>query len=251
MAFQNAQNFILQSLEGIIMNQLKNIISIAILTVFILFSHSCLSDGNESKTKEVQAIPIEEIVENTDSLMERIITQGTELFDLNQLKWDLDSFVMNVKRTQLPFELNTDTVNINSSDKDLWAFQKGIFELINIDSTKQLVRHHFSIPKTKRILRIYLLELQYSSIQESNMFFKKLDSRKDYEADLTGGYFMYYGLTGTTDYVIKSNETILWFNVSCQYTKKEFKKLIEIFRRNILLKGNEEIIKCFCQQKYE
>ena len=233
------------------MRQLKTNILLPIITVLILFLSSCLNSSSVNENLVVEDVQVLDTPGISDSLIAENVPIKTELIDLVKLKLDLDSFVINYKRVQLPFDLNTDTVSVKSSDKDLWAFQKGIFELINVDSTKLLVRHHFSIPKTKNILRIYLLELHYPNIEESNKFFRKLDSRKDYEADLTDGYFIYYGLTGTTDYVIKSNETILWFNVSCQYTKIEFDKLIEIFRKDAVLNGSEEIIKVYCQKKYE
>ncbi|PWE01429.1 hypothetical protein DDZ16_02790 [Marinilabilia rubra] len=68
------------------------------------------------------------------------------------MKLDLYTFALFVKNTRLPFILRTDTVNEHSSFKDLWAFEKGIFELINPDSTELLVRNHFLIPKNQRIL---------------------------------------------------------------------------------------------------
>lgn len=171
--------------------------------------------------------------------------------DLGCLKSDLDMFALSVKKTHLPFELKTDTISEHSPDKDLWDFEKGIFELINPDSTELLVRHNFLMPKTKRILRLYLLELKYSNITESSSFFEKLFDRKDYKADLTGGYYLDYGLTGTTDYIIRNEDVILWFNVSCQYSKKEFNQLIERLKSNITLGDTVEVIKCFCHEGCE
>lgn len=232
------------------MRQLKKNISLAIISVIILFLSSCLNKSVNEKVdiKEVQVI---DTLEKSDSLIVGSVSQKTELIDLVQLKVDLDSFVVNEKRTQFPFDLNTDTVSVKLNDKNLWAFNKGIFELINLDSTELLVRHHFLIPKTKRILRLYLLELKFSNIAKCNSFFKKLVDRKDYKADLMDGIYMDYGLTGTTDYVIKIDKEILWLNVSCQYSKKDFTQIIEIFKQHIKLTETVEEIKCFCHEACE
>ena len=64
-----------------------------------------------------------------------------------QLKKDLDSFVLSVKKTNLPFTLFTDTIRENSDEKVLWAFKKGFLNWSDPDSTVLLVRHHFLIPK--------------------------------------------------------------------------------------------------------
>lgn len=213
-----------------------------ILLVFLALS-SCqnkntTSDvGNETKVKELVADSSFDIQK--------------QLLNLDKLKNDFDSFAITFKKTDLPFELYTDTIGVHSSDEQLWAFKKGIFELINPDSTELLVRHHFMIPKTNRILRLYLLEITYPSIVESNTFFKKLVSRKNYKAHLTEGYFLNFGLTGTTDYVLKSNETVLWFNLSCKYSKKEFSRLIEIFKKGVAVSKTDEVIKCYCQELCE
>ena len=203
---------------------------------------SCINKNDEDNNRYIS----ENRISANDTIEEKA-NQNENLLDLAQLKIDLDSFAISVKETQEPFDLRTDTVGENSTDKALWDFKKGIFELINPDSTELLVRHHFSIPNTKRILRLYLLELKFPNTLESESFFKKLINRKDYKADLTGGYYLDFGLTGTTDYVIKIDEAILWFNVSCQYSKVEFNQLIEILRNNMELREAEDVIKCFCQ----
>jgi len=185
-----------------------------------------------------------------DSIIKPSCKKG-KLIDLVCLKADLDTFVISAKNTRLPFELNTDTINEHSSFKELWAFEKGIFELIHPDSTELLVRNHFLITETKQVLRLYLLELKHSSIDESRKFFEKLVARKDYKAYLTDEFYLDYGLTGTTDYVLRIEETILWLNVSCQYSRKEFNQLIEIFKKNIKLTDRMEVIKCFCQEACE
>jgi len=231
------------------MRKIKSNISEVIFVLVILIFLSCSNENTSKESKEIISIPENNPEVNDTSIKSE--SSKTKTIELFNLKNDLDTFVISVKNSELPFELRTDTVGDHSSDKELWAFNKGIFELINVDSTALLVRHYFSIPLTKRILRIYLLELHYNSITESNSFFEKLEARKYYKADLTGGYYLDFGLTGTTDYVIKQNETILWFNVSCQYSNKEYEKLIEIFRKNIALSNNEEVIKCFCHEACE
>ena len=224
----------------------QNIISVVIITVLLTLL-SCVNNNRQNNNVETTSDSIE-----TKSVLVDSIKKIDNLFlDIGKLKNDLDTFAITIKNTHLPFELKTDTVNENSSEKQLWVFQKGIFKLINPDSTELLIRNHFFIPKTKRILRIYLLELKYSDSTKCGKFFQKLVARKDYKADLTGGYFLNYGLTGTTDYVIKLDETILWFNVSCQYSKSEFIQLIEIFRKNISLTGNKRVIKCYCHELCE
>ena len=228
---------------------MKRHISFLLLSIVVIFS-SCNSYKND---------------ENKDNLPERLTEKDTltndltikksdnneSLIDLQYMKSELDTFVISVKKTNLPFELKTDTIGDHSSYKDLWAFEKGIFKLIDPDSTKLLVRHHFLIPKTKEILRLFLLEIKFSNSTESNSFFHKLIDRKDYKADLGDGYYLEYGLTGTTDYVVKIENEVLWFNVSCQYSKKEFNQLIEIFNNNVKLTDTVEIIKCFCQYACE
>lgn len=93
--------------------------------------------------------------------------------------------------------------------------------------------------------------MKFSNSTESNSFFNKLIERKDYKADLGNGYYLDYGLTGTTDYVVKIEKEVLWFNVSCQYSKKEFNQLIGIFKNNVKLIDTVETIKCFCHEACE
>ena len=220
--------------------------SIGILLV-VLSLLSCENKILKDSNRDI----VNDKIEEKALLIDSIDEENSHIFELDKLKKDLDTFAISIKKIDQPFDLKTDTVGEYSSAKDLWAFKKGIFELINQDSTELLVRHHFLIPKTNRILRLYLLELKYSTIAESSSFFRKLISRKDYKADLSGGYYLDYGLTGTTDYVIKLDETILWFNVSCQYTKSEFYQLIKILNDNTKLTGTEETIKCYCQEACE
>lgn len=224
----------------------QNIISVGIITVLLTLL-SCANDNKQNNNVETTSDSLETKAVLVDSIKE----MDNQLLDIGKLKTDLDTFAITIKNTHVPFELKTDTVNENSSKKQLWAFQKGIFELINPDSTELLIRNHFFIPKTKRILRLYILELKYSDNAKCSKFFQNLVARKDYKADLTGGYFLNYGLTGTTDYVIKLDKTILWFNVSCQYSKSEFNQLIEIFRKNISVTENEWVIKCYCHELCE
>lgn len=225
----------------------RNIIFIFLSTLPMLIS--CNRDNSIENNVKTPIDTIKEKNQFNDTIEKSINKE--KLYDLMQLKNDLDSFVLSVKKTNLPFTLYTDTIRENSDTKVLWAFKKGIFELVDPDSTVLLVRHHFLIPKTSRILRLNILEIKYSNIHKCNLFFNKFVDRKDYKVDLLEGAYLDYGLTGTTDYVIKINETILWFNISCQYSKKEFNRLIEIFRSNLQLTGNEEVIKCFCGKACE
>lgn len=231
------------------MKVVKKLILFVVLSVILQFS-SCNNGENEKDNKNLSdEIPQKEISKDDTIIIES--DKSEKNIDLDRLKYDLDTFALLVKKTHLPFELKTDTIGDNSSNNELWAFKNGMFKIINPDSTKLLVRHYFFIPKTERILRIYLLELTYSNIAESGAFFKKLIDRKSDKAYLTDECYMNYGLTGTTDYVIKIEETILWFNISCQYSKKEFKQLIEIFKKSIQLTNKVEVIKCFCSEGCE
>lgn len=224
-------------------------ISFLLLPIVVIFSscNSCKYDENKHNSPE--SLTEKEIVTNDLTIQKS--DNNESRIDLQYMKSELDTFVISVKKTNLPFELKTDTIGDHSSYKDLWDFEKGIFELINPDSTQLLVRHHFLIPKSKEILRLFLLEIKFSNSTESNSFFHKLIDRKDYKADLGDGYYIEYGLTGTTDYVVKIENEVLWFNVSCQYSKKEFNQLIEIFNNNVDLTDRVEIIKCFCQEACE
>jgi hypothetical protein len=225
----------------------RNIIFIFLSTLPMLIS--CNRDNSIENNVKTPIDTIKEKHRFNDAIEKS--NNKEKLYDLMQLKKDLDSFVLSVKKTNLPFTLFTDTIRENSDEKVLWTFKNGIFELVDPDSTALLVRHHFLIPKTSRILRLNILEIKYSNIQKCNLFFNKFVDRKDYKVDLLEGAYLDFGLTGTTDYVIKINETILWFNISCQYSKKEFNRLIEIFRSNLQLTGNEEVIKCFCGKACE
>jgi len=220
-----------------------------IILPILLNLFSCVGNKNEDNNKEVEEVNNEQKTIIVNSTIKEKKQQP--LIDLYKLKDELDTFAINVKKTKQSFKLHTDTVGEKSSDKELWAFNNGVFKLINTDSTELLIRHYLFIPKTKRILRLYFLELKYPSTKESKLFFKKLLAHKKYKADLTGGYYLNYGLTGTTDYVVRLGETILWFNVSCQYSKNDFNKLIEIFRKNIILSETTDVIKCYCQELCE
>ncbi len=209
---------------------------------------SCTSENN-SGDKQIKNRLIAEN-ENSDAILksEKEIDNKIEF---RNFKNDLDSFVIKFNYSTTPFDLQTDTINSKSSNKDLWAYKRGIFNLINVNSINLLIQHHYFVPKTTKILRIYLLELQFKNPRESEYFFKKLDARKNFKADLGDGYFLNYGLTGTSDYVILSKATILWLNISCQYSKKDFDRLIDIFLNNSNLTRNGKAIRYYCQTGYE
>lgn len=219
-----------------------------ILSMAISTFSACSWKNDSEATSDIN--PKQERVTDTNDHSAEMVRDNV---NLDKLKVRLDSFMINVKNRDFTFEYHSDTINSASSDKDLRDFKNGIFELVNVDSVDLLIRNHFYVPNTKEVLRIYLLELYFSDVQATNAFFDKLKSRKGYKADLGDGDYMLYGLTGTTDYVIQSNDKVLWFNIACQYTKEEFKGLISIFENNIsiAIAKKENILKCFCHQGCE
>jgi hypothetical protein len=217
-----------------------------ILSIAIFTFSACTGKNDSGARPDIN--PKEEEVTDANDHSSVIMMDNV---NLDKLKIQLDSFMINVKNRDFTFEYQSDTISLASSDKELWDFKKGIFELVNLDSVDLLIRNHFYVPNTKDVLRIYFLELYFKDAQGTNAFFNKLKSRKEYKADFGDGDYMLYGLTGTTDYVIQSNDKVLWFNIACQYTKEEFKSLISIFENYINIPEKENIIKCFCHQACE
>ena len=213
------------------------------IIILFVFLFSC-SRSNTNNANTIEAFDSEI---NEDSKEEDVIGPN---FNIYRFKSQLDSLLSITEYKNFQFQLNIDTVNEKTNSKILWHFNKcGLFKIINLQSTSQLVFYHFLDPKTSKILRIYLIEASYEDpiafdeVHES--FLIEKDRKKSFFIeDDEEEYFIEYGLTWLNDYVIILENKIYWLNLSSQYSKKNFNIIINYFQDNLIYKNYLDTIKC-------
>jgi len=215
-----------------------------LLGVFTLFYSlfSCRhSNNNNTNNIETSEIFITEDIEKHD-----IVEPGLNIY---RFKSQLDSLLSIIEHKNFQFQLDIDTVNEKSDSKTHWHFGKwGLFNLINSKETSQLVLYHFFEPKTSKILRIYLIEASYNDSAVFNnvyrIFLKEKNKEKLFAVDDDGKeYYFDSGLTTLNDYVVILENKIYWLNLSQQYSKKSFNKIIDFFKDNLNINNYLDTIK--------
>jgi hypothetical protein len=172
-------------------------------------------------------------------------------FDIYRFKSQLDSLLSIVEYKNFQFQLNIDTINEKTNPAVLWNFRDkfGLFKIIDSKNTSQLVLYHLFDPKTRKVLRIYLIEASYNdSITFDNVyqtFILEKDRKKLFIIeDDENEYYINYRLTWLNDYVIVLENKIYWLNVSQQYSMKNFNAIIDYFKDNLNVKNYIDTIKC-------
>ena len=141
----------------------------------------------------------------------------------------------------------TDTIAIKTSNEDLAELKNGLFKSLYSVYLDTVIMHHYFVPNTKKVLRIYLLEAFYSDSTMSKMRIESLKKESQSTSPVEDGdYELLTGLTMTNDYLIRQENKIYWLNVACQYSKNEYYEFIECFKANLNYFSESDSIICFC-----
>ena len=230
-------------------------IKINILAILILLC--LLSCGNSSidvkRNKENKRDTI-----NSGVLKKPVKIQSKSVsFNILNFKFQLDSLLSIIEHKKFIFNWKCDTINAKTDDKILWYFGKnGLFNLLDPENFETLVLNHFYEPSSRKILRIYLIEGFAIDTTKSESAFQKIYKKKNGKLEIiaddgTEYYYINHGLTGLSDYVIQKGKMIYWINVSAQYSKTNFDKIITIFKSNLNQQTPKDSIKCYYNQGCE
>ena len=185
-----------------------------------------------------------------DTEYETLQTEKQFLFNVDKFTLELDSLIPIFEDNVSSFEYESDTLAIKTSNEDLAQLKNGLFKSLFSVYLDTVIIHHYFVPDTKKILRIYLLEAVYTDSTMSKM---RVESLKKESQSLSpvedGDYQMLTGLTVTNDYLIRQANKIYWLNVACQYSKKEYYEFIECFKSNLNNYIESDSIICFCGGK--
>ena len=217
-------------------------ISFVLLVVFFLLTSCINSNTKNTTTVDTFEIDLTEELEKCDVVEPN--------FNICRFKSQLDSLLSIVEYKNFQFQLDIDTISEQSNPTILWYFEKnGLFKIVDSKKTSQLILYHLFDPKTRKILRIYLIEASYNdSITFDKVyqtFLREKDRKKRFFIDDDANeYYINYRLTWLNDYVIVLENKIYWLNVSLQYSMKNFNAIIEYFKDNLNVKNYVDTIKC-------
>ena len=221
----------------------KCVVFIALAGLTVLLDSCINSNIKNTTTIESFDIDLTEELEKCDV--------AVPIFDIYRFKSQLDSLLSIVEYKNFQFQLNIDTINEKTNPAVLWNFRDkfGLFKIIDSKNTSQLVLYHLFDPKTRKVLRIYLIEASYNdSITFDNVyqtFLVEKDRKKLFIIeDDENEYYINYRLTWLNDYVIVLENKIYWLNVSQQYSMKNFNAIIDYFKDNLNVKNYIDTIKC-------
>lgn len=205
---------------------MKNPIFITIL----LFALVCCS-----KKKQIQErIVNDEIVQSIPSFPECDI-------DLHAFMGQCDSFLKEKESEKYYFALESDTFNYFTDNMEIFMYGHGLFMPLFLDTTDLIVRHYMYEPNTKRMLRIYLVEVKYKNEHDLNKQLNKLILRMDVDIPYSSHKL---GLSQYHDYITISQDELLWLNASYEYSQRDFLHLVEILKQNI--NTNKYVGKILC-----
>ncbi len=199
-----------------------------ILYIIICFSlFACVDKEGQQKAKQVNKI---NPVLNDSLKAEEIIKPKTKEFDINKFQVETDSLLKALKGEKYFFELKSDTFNFNIDNPEIFTKGCGIFWRLYQDSTEKIVRHYLFDPKTRLKLRIYLAEVNYEKEEQLERVITRLETEKFYlESDASGRW----RLSPTSDYVMISDKTLYWMNLSYPYSNNEVLRFIDCLQSNV------------------
>ena len=182
-----------------------------------------------------------------DSVIETLSTEKQFLFNNDKFTVQLDSLLLIFEDNVSSFEYEFDTLEIKTSNENKAQLRNGLFESLYSVYLDTVIIHHYFVPKTKKVLRIYLLEAIYSDTTMSKMRIESLKKESQSQSPVEDGdYYLLTGLTMTNDYLIRQANKIYWLNVACQYSKNEYYEFIECFKANLNNYSESDSIICFC-----
>lgn len=196
---------------------------------FLLYG--CLE--NKQQQKEKPSIEID-AVSNDTLQTEKTTKSETKKFDINRFHLKADLLLKSLKHEKYSFELKTDTFNFKTDDPETFSKGHGIFWRLYRDSSERVVRHHLFEPNTKKKLRIYLIEADFSKKEQLEQVIGNIESSMNDSINAPDSdYFTNWRLSPTNDYVMTSDKKLYWLNLSYPYSNSEVLKFIDCLKSNV------------------
>lgn len=218
------------------------------LIIILLFSACSNSHKKENINAKNKLLEIDSTSVSTITIMNDYV-----YLDIDKLKERLDSFIIATRSIKKGFTYHGVAINEKTDKKYLKDFEWGIFDDINYKNADTLIRHHFIVPHTRDILRIFLLEIIFENELKSQAYFKEIIFNMNTLTEsiiiTTGEHPDKYhkkGLTGATDYVLLSKNKVFWYNLGCYYNTKEIEYLKNILHNSIINLEIKKYIEEYC-----
>lgn len=204
--------------------------TIAYITICILL-FSCTDNGGNKKAKQSN----EANTVSIDTLKaEETINPKVKAFDIYRFHSEAASLLKELKSKNYTLELKTDTFNFKIDNSEIFTKGHGIFGLLYQGSSERIVRHYLFEPNTKKKLRIYIAEANYNKKEQLEQVITKLEtSMNDSINAPDSSNFTKWRLSPTNDYVMTSDKTLYWLNISYPYSNNEVLKFIDCLKSNV------------------
>jgi hypothetical protein len=223
-------------------------INLYILALLAILLVSCLNQKNENKIEIIETDSLNEIHHPSRA---KLVTQ--DKFQIEKFRMQSDSLLKLIKGEKYGFEILTDTIDLDYRNKESRKFKVGMFWHLQGDSITEIIRHYIYAPKTKKMFRIYLNEVTFSSKKAlenkmSELFVSMLDSMPcGFDCD----YFVKVGLTPGHDYITTANNKLYWMNLYYPYKRSEFHQFVSCLKSNIDTLKFEGRIICYFGGEYK
>jgi hypothetical protein len=200
-----------------------------IMICFLLFG--CSEKKEQQKEKHSNEI---NAISNDTLKSEESIKPKIKEFDINRFQLETDSLLKVLKDEKYSLELKSDTFNFKTDNPEIFTKGHGIFWLLYQDSSERIVRHYLFEPNTKKKLRIYIAEAHYKNREQLEQVITKLEtSMNDSINAPDSDYFTKWRLSPTNDYVMTSDKTLYWLNMSYPYSNSDVLKFIDCLKSNV------------------
>jgi len=191
----------------------------------------CADNVEQEKTK--QAVDINAISNETFKI-EKPVKPKIKEFDIYRFQSEADSLLKASKDKKFSLVLKSDTFNFGTDNPEIFTKGHGVFWLLYQDRSERIVRHYLFDPNTKKKLRIYLVEADYSKNEQLERVVTKLEtSMNDSINAPDSDYFTKWRLSPTNDYVMTSDKKLYWMNMSYPYSNNEVLKFIDCLKGNV------------------
>ena len=126
----------------------RKIYYIALLTLLFLSCHRATK--NELKN-QLRTNDQEEILAVSKNIS----------FSIDKFSFQLDSLLGIFEENEFSYNYKSDTIDTKIPNAELSEFRTGLFRTLYSENLESLKVHLYSVPKTKKILRIYLIEAEW------------------------------------------------------------------------------------------
>jgi len=200
-----------------------------IIVCFLLFGcYDNQKHQQEKQISEMKAVSIDTLKS------EKTNKSKIKEFDINRFHLGADSLLKVLKDEKYSLELKSDTFNFRTDNPEIFTKGHGIFWLLYQDSSERIVRHYLFEPNRKEKLRVYIVEANYNKKQQLEHVITKLEtSMNDSINAPDSDYFTKWRLSPTNDYVMTSDKTLYWLNMSYPYSNAEVLKFIDCLKSNV------------------